>query len=121
MRCSHALCHLHDCQRLPIVQRNFLILDCRVSFRSVEGNAAQRCTHFQAREAGFPRRFFASFEDQAADAAPRPVRMYEERSNLGRISRWVEQRVFACRILIAAIQSFALAPSAAAHNPGSVV
>ena len=79
--------HLHDRQRFSVAEWDFLILDRCISLCLIKSHAAQGCAHLEAREARFPGGLLAGFEDHAADAAPRPLRMHEERSNLGRIAR----------------------------------
>src|ERR1700688_1508743 len=111
-----SLFHLHNWQHFSVPQWNLLIFDGCISFRLIKSHSAERCAHLQAREARFQRSVLASFENQAADPVARPLRMYEERTNLCRMLRRVKERVFSSRILIPAIQGFALAPAATAND-----
>src|ERR1700721_208288 len=112
-----SLFHLHNWQRFSVPQWNLLIFDGCISFRLIKGRSAQSCAHLQAREARLQRSVLAGFENQAANPAARPLRMYEERSNLCRMSRRVKERVFSSGILIATIQGLARAPSTDCSAP----
>lgn len=96
--------HSHDWEHFSVTQRHLQIFQGRIALRAIKRDAAQRGAHFQARETRFAGGVLASFQEQRANAAPRPSRMHEERANLRGITRGIEQGVLAAGILIAEIQ-----------------
>src|SRR5215813_1333588 len=74
------------------------------------------CAHFEASEAGRPGGVLTIIQNDAADAAARPVRMNEECPHLGGICFRVQQVVLPLSPAITAIERLAFAPAAAARN-----
>src|SRR5205807_6894241 len=84
-----------------------------------ELDARQGRAHFKTGKTGGPCRSFASIQNRAANAAPRPFRMDEEGANLGCIVKRVQQLVFSFRPAVATVEGLPLAPAAAADNQQS--
>src|SRR6266700_1480798 len=104
--------HVNNRQRLSISQRNFERAHRNIASGPEELHSGQRSSHLAAGKAGSRSRPFTGIKNHAADAATRPIRMYEERTDLGRVLMWVEQRVFASRPLVGSVKGLALAPAA---------
>src|SRR5882762_7348841 len=73
--------HMNHRERFAVHQWNGdgfhgVIAPCAEEFRS-----GQRCPHFEAGKTGRPCGVFASLQDQAADAAARPIRVNEKSAN----------------------------------------
>lgn len=84
-----------------------------VAFRPEELGSRQGRAHFVSRKTCRASRNFACFKNSAPDAASRPRGMNEKRPNLGCIAPGIQQRVLSPRPMIAAIKSFAFAPTSA--------
>src|SRR5207245_8255057 len=78
--------------------------------------SGHRSSPFVASEPRGRRCTVASFQDHAADSAPRPVPVYKECANLCRVAKWVQQRILACGPAVTPIERLALAPAAATDN-----
>ena len=86
------------------------------------GTPASVATSSRVAEARRRRGSLAFAQDAHADAASRPLRMHEERTDARRLARRVEQRVLArLAPLVAAEQRLALAPAAATDDRAGVL
>ena len=106
--------HTNNGKRHAAIERNFLALELDVSARLVEGDATQSRAHLQTRESAVDGGVLACIQDQRTHTAPGPTRVHEERANFRSVFQRIEKRVLASRELVAAVQCFAFAPSAAA-------
>src|SRR6266403_6326262 len=108
--------HVDYGERLSVHQGNRDGFHGDIALRAEELCSGQRCSHFVASEPRGPRRMLASLQDHGADSAPRPIWVNEERANLCRVAKWVQQRILAPRPMVTPIKRLALAPTAATDN-----
>src|SRR5260370_25074134 len=113
---SRFLAHVHNGQGSAVGQRDADVFHRLISLDTEQRRASERRAHFKAREASTFRGILAGGEEEAADAASRPVRMNEEGANLCGIAARVEQIIVAVGPLVGAVQSLAFAPAAAAYD-----
>ena len=85
---------------------------------AIEGDAGESGAHFEAGETGGAGGVLTGGEDQGAEAAAGPLGMDEEGADFGGVAGGIEERIFALGELIAAVESFAFAPSAAGDDGG---
>src|SRR5207344_1153115 len=93
--------HVDYRKREPVFQWNFNFLDSDITFRPEKLRSRQRRAHLETRK--------SRLENFAPDAAPRPRRMYEKRSNLRRVALGIQQRVLSSAPTIAAKECLAFA------------
>ncbi len=81
----------------------------------VKRHASKRGPHLQPAKACGCRGGLANLENSAADSAPCPGGMYEERSYLRRIAKRIEDSILAARAVVASKERLAPAPASAAR------
>jgi len=108
--------HVHDGQCFAIHEGNGNRPHRDVAFFAEELGARQRGSHFVTKKSRSPGCIFAGFEDSAAYAAARPVRVDEEGADFCGVVKGIEQRILAAGPVIAAVKSFAFAPATAADK-----
>src|SRR5580658_8421190 len=94
--------HLHNRQRLAIVQRNSDALDFDVAFEAIKRYAGERRAHLKFVEACCLRGCFDVGQDERAETAPGKAGMHEDGADLGGVDCRVEKLRLANRRSIAA-------------------
>ena len=97
-------------------QRDFEILQRHIAASLVEQHSGEGCAHFEAGKTGGKGGVFASLEDHRANTAAGPGWMDKKGANLGGFMLRVKQCGLAARPLVAAIERFSFAPTAAAYD-----
>ena len=108
------LFHVNDWERQTWDQRDLPVFNFDVAPRKIEWHAGESGSHLETAETCGRRGGFADLENSAADSAPCPGGMYEERSYLCRIAKWIQQSILAARAVVASEERLALAPASAA-------
>ncbi len=109
------LFHVNNGERQAWNERDLPVFPFHVASGEVKRHASKRGPHLQAAKTCGGRGSLTNLEYSAADSAPCPPGMYEERSYLSRIAKGIEKSILAARAVIASEERLALAP---ASTPG---
>ncbi len=115
------LFHVNDGKRQAWDERDLPLFPFHIAAGEIKRHASKRGPHLQAAKPCSCRGGLANLENSAADSASCPGGMYEERSYLRRIAKWIEESILAARAVVASKERLALAPASTAGDDPVII